>query len=403
MMDPRVTVLMPVYNGARFIREAIESVLAQTFGDFELLVLDDGSADGSAELVASYRDPRIRLVWNEGHRGLVPTLNQGLALARGILIARQDADDRSHRRRLADQVQRLREQPELALVGTQARVIDPDGRVIGALNRPQEAVSIRWYHLFDNAFIHSSVMFRRAAAERLSGYEPLAHCEDYALWSRMALAHPVANLPGRLVDYRANPRSVYGGLTLEQAGASAEGNRRIIQRNLRAMFGDGEWSDADVALLARFRLGLSESDLGGFLALFHRLRARYEARAPEATRSPDFRRTLARQYDEIASKLSPAGRASAVRVYASGIRHDPLLAWALSWPQALTLALLGRDGRRRLRARLRAILRPRIRGPGLVQGVRGAPRGPRPSLGVSRDDNAGSRPAAAGRGFAAGP
>ncbi len=353
MNDPQVTVLIPVYNGARFLQEAIESVLAQTFGDFELLVLDDGSTDGSQELVASSRDSRIHLVRNEGHRGLVPMLNEGLALARGTWIARQDADDRSHRRRLADQVQRLREQPQLVLVGTQARVIDPDGRVIGELTRPQESVSIRWYHLFDNAFIHSSVMFRREAAQAFGGYEPLAHCEDYALWSRMALAYPVANLPQRLLDYRANPQSIYGGLTSEQAAASAAGNRRIIQRNLQALFGDRGWSASDVELLAQFRLGLREADLGGFLALFHRLRARYEMLFPEAVRSADFRRTLARQYDEIAYKVSPAIRMLALRVYASGIRHDPMLARSFSWPRVLTLALLGKQGRDRLRARVR--------------------------------------------------
>src|SRR2546425_11594525 len=104
MSAPRVTVLMSVCNAAPFIAEATESILGQSFGDFELLVIDDGSTDGSADIVAGYADPRVRIIRNGRNVGLTRSLNHGLAAARGELIARQDADDVARRERLARQV-----------------------------------------------------------------------------------------------------------------------------------------------------------------------------------------------------------------------------------------------------------------------------------------------------------
>ena len=352
MTAPRVSVLMPVRNGRAFLREALDSLRRQTFRDFEVLVLDDGSTDGSQEIAAAFHDPRIRLIQQGEHCGLVATLNRGLGLVRGEFIARQDADDRSDPRRLDCQIRFLDRHPSVALVGTQAHVIDTEGRRVGVLARSLEPVSIRWYHLFDNAFIHSSVMLRRRALQEAGGaYEPLAHCEDYALWSAVALARPVANLPERLVDYRSHAGSVYGGLTEAQAEDAASANRVIIRRNLAALFGASTWADRDVELLARFRTGLDAARLEAFLALFRRLLREYGTRHPDAMRSRDFHRTVARQYDDLAYKLMPSTRRGTARVFGEALRHDPWVAGSLSWSRAAALLLLGKAGRARLRAR----------------------------------------------------
>ena len=207
---PRVTVLMPVYNAGHYLREAVESILAQTFGDFEFLIINDGSTDGSRKIVTSYTDPRIRLVDNERNLGLTPTLNRGLFLAHGDLIARQDPDDMSHPRRLEQQVRFLQDHPEVALLGTQGRVIDQEGNYLGPLDRSQEHISIQWFHLFDNSFIHTAVMFRkRVIWGELGGYdEAFSSSQDYDLFSKVLLSYCVSNLADRLVDYRVHSLSV---------------------------------------------------------------------------------------------------------------------------------------------------------------------------------------------------
>jgi glycosyltransferase involved in cell wall biosynthesis len=115
---PKVTVLMPTYNGAKVLREAIDSILTQTFGDFEFHILNDGSLDKSVDIIRSYADGRIRLEHNEGHLGLISTLNRGLDLARGGFIARMDWDDTSFPTRLEKQVYFMQVHPELGVCGT---------------------------------------------------------------------------------------------------------------------------------------------------------------------------------------------------------------------------------------------------------------------------------------------
>src|SRR4051794_29608800 len=120
---PKVTVLLAVYNGERYLREAIDSILGQTFQDFEFLIINDGSTDSTREIILSYHDPRIRLVDNEDNIGQTRSLNRGLALAAGQFVARQDADDISEPERLASQVAFLEIHPEVVLLGTWYRKI----------------------------------------------------------------------------------------------------------------------------------------------------------------------------------------------------------------------------------------------------------------------------------------
>ncbi len=207
---PKVTVLMAVYNGERYLREAMESVLCQTFQDFQFLIINDGSTDKTRDLILSYDNARITLVDNEHNVGQTRSLNRGLELAAGELIARQDADDVSEPERLAKQVAFLDRHLEVALLGTWYKEIDVHGSVIGKKKLPCDATDIRWSLLFFCPFVHSSVMFRRSVvSERIGFYnEALAYSQDYELWHRIARLLPVANLPEPLVRLRSTPWSM---------------------------------------------------------------------------------------------------------------------------------------------------------------------------------------------------
>ena len=202
MASPEVSVLMPVYNGARFLAEAIDSVLGQTFGDFELLAINDGSSDETAEILARYRDSRVRIVDNGRNLGLIASLNRGFDLARGDFIARMDADDLCFPRRLEKQVNFLRENPWVGLCGTwfctfgngKPKIIRP----------PIQADDMAARLFFESPLGHPTVMFRRPLfVERGLIYkDEFLHAEDYELWTRAAEVTGLANLPDVLLRYR---------------------------------------------------------------------------------------------------------------------------------------------------------------------------------------------------------
>jgi glycosyltransferase involved in cell wall biosynthesis len=207
---PKVTVLMAVYNGERFLREAIDSILAQSFRDFEFLIINDGSTDNTREIVQSYSDPRIRLVDNGCNLGLTRSLNRGLELAEGQFIARQDADDISEPERLSRQVAFLEAHPEVVLLGTWYKEIDAQGNVVGNRELPCDYTQICWSLLFFCPFVHSSVMFRRAVVQEPVGFydESFVYAQDYDLWCRITRHYSVANLNQYLLKLRIQPWSM---------------------------------------------------------------------------------------------------------------------------------------------------------------------------------------------------
>lgn len=231
---PRVSVILPLYNGERYVAASIASLLSQSFGDFELLVIDDGSTDRSAEIVLSVTDPRVLLV-RQQNSGLPSALNKALQIARGEYIARQDHDDLSLPTRLDKQVLYLEQHPETVLLGTAAEIwIDnsPTGRFH---DHPCDDIALRFELLFDNPFVHSSVMVR-ADAVRVAGGYPLDLIEDYSLWSKLARLGRVANLPERLVVYREVPSSVTRSVVAEHwrqrlACMSSENLAHVLRRN----------------------------------------------------------------------------------------------------------------------------------------------------------------------------
>lgn len=205
---PLVSVTMPVYNGAKYLARAIESVLAQSYGDFEFIIADDGSRDDSVEIVRRYDDPRIRLIVFEKNIGAVPALNRALSEARGKYIARNDQDDVSHPTRLAREVAFLEANPDITLVGSWMRCIDDEDRDLPFHGiYPAEHEAIFQHLLLQGCCLgHSSLMYLKAAAVDLGGYNPdpsVRECPDYDLWLRMAeRGHRFANIPEFLVDYR---------------------------------------------------------------------------------------------------------------------------------------------------------------------------------------------------------
>ena len=205
-----VSIVLPIHDGARYLREAIDSMLAQTFTDFELIAIDDGSTDCSADIVRGYSDPRLVFV-QQTNEGLAATLNRGISLARGRFVARQDQDDVSLPGRLAKQVEFLTGHPETAMVGTWAEIFGgfgPHGRFH---RHPCDPAVLSFELLFDNPFVHSSVMIRKTALDAVGGYSTdraRQPPEDYELWSRIARKYPVSNIPEVLHRYREVPGSM---------------------------------------------------------------------------------------------------------------------------------------------------------------------------------------------------
>ena len=207
MTAPTISVAMSVYNGDRFLAEAIESVLSQSFADFEFLILDDGSSDDTRAIIERYasRDPRIRPIIRE-NRGLIASLNQLIEEARGKLVARMDADDICKPERFARQIAFLAANPDCGVVGSWTEDIDEFGeryRLEGRdhpLNHEDFLRAIEWGAPL---LCHPAVIFRRDIVRAVGGYHAaFRHCEDMDLWLRLASITRIANLPERLLKYR---------------------------------------------------------------------------------------------------------------------------------------------------------------------------------------------------------
>ena len=210
MFKPIISVILPVYFGERYLRESIDSILTQTFTDFEFIIFDDGSADGSRKILESYDDPRIHLIFQE-NAGLPETLNRAIALCNGRYIARQDHDDISLPMRLQKQFEYLEANSGCAMVGTGADIWSEEKVSNRHHAHPSDCSTLRFELLFNNPFVHSSLMFRSQVFQELGLYstDPARQPpEDYELISRIARRYPIANLKERLVIYRETINSM---------------------------------------------------------------------------------------------------------------------------------------------------------------------------------------------------
>lgn len=226
MPQPTISVAMSVYNGERFLRAAIESVLSQSFSDFEFLIVDDGSGDASPAIILEYaeRDSRIRPVLRE-NRGLIVSLNEMVEQARAPLIARMDADDVCMPERFARQVEFLDSHPDYGVVGCWTLDIDENDQRYPLHGRDHpvdhaaflEAIAHGWPLL-----CHPAAMMRRHVVREVGGYHAaFRHCEDYDLWLRLASVTKLGNIPERLIRYRHYPQQVSSRhITEQQIGAA---------------------------------------------------------------------------------------------------------------------------------------------------------------------------------------
>ena len=211
--NPAVSVVMPIRDAATTLQAALDSVVAQTFTEFELIVIDDGSTDGSAEMLmqASERDSRIRVVLNPG-RGLTVALNHGIALAQGRFIARQDADDLSMPDRLEHQVRCLELREDVCAVGTAAVIVDGTGESLGAFPVRFGASAVRAGLTSARATpVHGSMMIRHESIAAVGGYrQAFRAAQDFDLWLRLLERSDIDNLNEPLYHWRLSSGSVYG-------------------------------------------------------------------------------------------------------------------------------------------------------------------------------------------------
>jgi glycosyltransferase involved in cell wall biosynthesis len=202
---------MPVYNAEKYITEALDSIIEQTFRDFELIVIDDGSADRSSTIIESYtkKDRRVS-VHRQSNSGLITSLNRGCSLARGKYIARMDADDVSLPERFERQLEYLERHPHVGLLGTWIQDLGPNGEPGPVWPLPTTPALIAWFLMFGNCIAHPSVMGRRELIQKLGYRTEATHVEDYDLWIRLSAVSGLANLPEVLVKCRVLNQSVSG-------------------------------------------------------------------------------------------------------------------------------------------------------------------------------------------------
>lgn len=249
-MNPLVSVVMPVYNAERYLRESIESILAQSYSNWELILVDDGSQDGSVGIARSYAelDSRVRCYANEKNLGVARTRNRALAEARGVYVAPLDNDDVAMPTRLGEQVAFLEAHPDHALVASDLEIIDEYSRIVAARVYPHDNEAIQRCLSRMNPIANPASMFRRSVFQELGGAydESVCPVEDYEFVIRVARRFKIANLERRLTKYRitaTQAKSVYLKKTLRTT--------LLIQRRALAV------GLADSFINKTYRVGLS--------------------------------------------------------------------------------------------------------------------------------------------------
>ncbi len=205
---PIVSVILPVYNAELYIKESIDSILNQTFTNFELIIINDGSTDNSEKIILSYLDLRIKYTY-QSNCGLAGALNNGIKLSKGKFIARQDQDDISYPNRLQKQVDFLEVHSNIILLGARAKIFTNNSTDFLIHKHAILPAVLKFDLLFDNPFVHSTIIFRKKDLDVIGLYNTdRAYFEDYELWSRFAEKGDVANLKDVLLDYRHHDKGL---------------------------------------------------------------------------------------------------------------------------------------------------------------------------------------------------
>lgn len=324
--DTYISVVLPVYNGSRYLREAIGSTLSQSYVNFELLIIDDGSTDDSASIVSSCTDPRIRF-YSQENKGLAATLNRGIALAKGAYIARQDQDDISLPDRLSKQVAFMETHPDCGMAGTWASILEEQKPTKRLHRHDADNLSLQFDLMFDNPFVHSSLMIRKTVFDEVGVYctnPDRQPPEDYEMWSRVARKFRVANIPEALHIYREIPQSM-----------SRTGNSPFLQHLLKINVENLMWATG-----GRY----SDQSLRDLAALIHGV-------YPQFSGKTSLREMISVVHDAAIALCDHAGTPyreiqEKVQYRVNNLRYH--------YYQARHLGFLGESGRRALARILRA-------------------------------------------------
>ncbi len=290
---------MSVYNGASYLREAIDSVLAQTYSDFELIIIDDGSTDGTSKILKSYKDARIKII-TQPNKGLVASLNRGIKTAKGKYIARQDADDRSEPTRFEKQVSLLNDKPKVVLVGSSMKVMDAKSKIVHEHSLLLNNSELRQELLVRSPFAHGSVMFRKDAATKAGPYkQQFWPSEDYEFWLRLSVLGELANIDEALYVYR------------EHAGGISSANKALQQTKVNEVQ-TLAWHSKNLLARKRIRLSTYRKLPKGYVRI-ERILANVRYVSRKASRERNFRFAIKNARLVVTSSLTYRKLAGGVR------------------------------------------------------------------------------------------
>lgn len=233
MNSPVISVIMPVYNGGDYLREAIDSIINQTYTDFEFIIINDGSSDNSEEIILSYSDERIRYVKNQENLQIVKTLNKGISLARGEFIARMDADDISISNRFEKQIEFMNSHPEISVCGSWIELF---GAAEGVCRYPAVHEEIKAELIYNTALAHPSLLIRKSFFDTYQYEDKYNKAEDYVLWTKAVRTHMFANIPTVLLKYRLHNNQTDSSIQTSQADLG----RLIMLDNIGCNLSDTE-------------------------------------------------------------------------------------------------------------------------------------------------------------------
>lgn len=250
ILNKEITVLLPVYNGERYLREAIDSILCQTFHDFDLLIINDGSIDLTDEIIKSYSDERIKYISNESNIGLISTLNKGIELITGKYIVRMDADDISLPKRLEKQLEFMNSNPDIAVSGTSIEMFNNEGKMRNIIVNSNPKV-LKTELFFESPLMHPTVIIRKSILEESGLCYNIIHStvEDYGLWINIASKYKISNIPEVQLKYR------YNELGISRVAERDKSKRdKVYYEIYRQLFGmiNYDATDEDVHLYRTF-------------------------------------------------------------------------------------------------------------------------------------------------------
>ncbi len=329
---------MAVYNGLPYLPHALNSILGQTLSDFEFVIVNDCSTDRTADVIRGIGDPRIRLIENRENLNQTRSLNRGLEEVRTPFVARMDADDLSHPRRLDLQMDFLYRHPTAAVVGSNTRWINESGELIGNWDRPMRDVGLKWAQLHSCQVAGGSVLFRTAVIrDRLGGYDSsFRFSQDWELWSRVhGLGLELANVSEYLLDVRthANACSL---VHQETARAEDDQIRRMYrERVLGPSDGAPDWFERIQELISR-----RQDDPKNRLDLLNLLHDRFCDRYPAARSDAEVRREVSKQYFQVLSHTDFQHWATSRDTLARALRHtrsDRFIYEAVRWAVSRSL------------------------------------------------------------------